>query len=64
MLRLEKRLAALEAAQPVDPFRFIRLEQGETEQEARHRLGIAANAENVWFIERSIVSPGRLHGGH
>ena len=65
MQSIEKRIAALEAARPVDPFRAFRLEAGETEQAARLRLGIPAHAANVLFIQRVIVSPGEvLHARH
>ena len=60
MQSLEKRIAALEAAKPKDPFRAYRLEAGETEQAACLRLGITADAANVLFIRRVIVSPGGM----
>lgn len=55
MQSIEKRIAALEAARPVDPFRAFRLKSGETEQAARRRCGIPADAVNVLFIERVII---------
>ena len=61
MQRLEKRIAALEAASPADPFHAIRLEAGETEADALQRCGIPADATNVLFIQRVIVSPGEAH---
>ena len=65
MPSIEKRIAALEAAKPVDPFQAFRLEAGETEQAARLRLGIPADAVNVLFIQRVIVSPGEVrHARH
>jgi hypothetical protein len=60
MQSIEKRIAALEAARPVDPFRAFRLEVGEPEQAARRRCGIPAEAVNVLFIGRVIISPRKV----
>ena len=57
MHKLEKRIAALEAAKPADPFHAIRLEAGETVADARLRCGVSADAANVLFIQRVIISP-------
>ena len=57
MQRLEKRITALEAATSADEFRAFRLQDGETEQEARLRCGIPADAMNVLFIRRVIIDP-------
>lgn len=57
MATLERRISALEVARLVDPFRAFRLEAGETEQAARLRLGIPAEAANVLFIRRVFVPP-------
>jgi len=54
---IERRIAALEAARPADPFHAIRLEAGETEGDALRRCGIPADASNVLFIQRVFVSP-------
>lgn len=60
MQSLEKRIAALEAASPAEPFRAIRMEIGESETDCRLRCGIPADAANVLFIQRVIVSPGEV----
>ena len=58
MQRIEKRIAAFGAARPVDPFRAFRLEVGEVEANVLKRCGIPADATNVLFIQRVIISPG------
>lgn len=65
MQSIEKRISALEAASPADPFHAIRLEAGETEADALKRCGIPADATNVLFIQRVIVSLGEVgHAKH
>ena len=59
---IERRIAKLEAASPADPFRAVRMEIGESEADCRRRCGIPADATNVLFIRRVIVSP--LEGRH
>lgn len=57
MQKLERRIAALEAATDADEIRVVRLQIGETQQEARLRCGIPADATNVLFIRRVIIDP-------
>ena len=62
---IERRIAKLEAASPADPFRAVRMEIGESEADCRQRCGIPADATNVLFIQRVIVSPGKVrHAKH
>jgi len=55
MQNFERRVAALEAKRPNDPFMAFRMFPGETEAEARLRYGVAEDAINVLFIQRVIV---------
>ena len=55
MQSLERRVAALEAKKPNDPFMAFRMLAGENEAEARLRCGVAEDAINVLFIQRVIV---------
>lgn len=62
---IERRIAKLEAASPADPFRAVRMEIGESDADCRRRCGIQADATNVLFIRRVIVSPGEVnHAKH
>lgn len=55
MQNLEKRITALEAAIPSDPFRAVRMLAGESQQDCRQRHGIPPDAGNLVFIQRLIA---------
>ncbi len=51
MQSLEKRIAALEAAQPNTSLKVVMMESGETEAQALQRVGYPPDAATVMFIE-------------
>lgn len=62
---IKKRIAALEAAGAAAGFRCIRLQFGETEQEARRRCDVADDVTDILFIRRVIVRPKEgSHASH
>lgn len=61
MQSIERRIAALEAARPVDASYAVRMEIGESEADCRRRCGIPVDAANVLFISRVIVRPVGVH---
>ncbi|CAN5873535.1 hypothetical protein BH11PSE12_BH11PSE12_20540 [soil metagenome] len=65
MQSTEKRIAALEATGNAAAFRCIRLQLGETEQEARRRCDVADDVTDILFIRRVIVHPTESsHASH
>ncbi len=57
MQNLDRRIAALEAADPNRTRRVIRCLLGETPEHAAKRCGIGADHTNVLAIRRVIVDP-------
>lgn len=57
MQSLDRRIAALEAADPINQRRVIRCRLGESVEDAHKRHGIGAEQKNVLIIQRVIVDP-------